>query len=69
MPAIYFPRPGPRVTITNSKYAGCRAVIEANVYDKRVDFPHDRTAGFQDTVFVGDTRVWATVRVEQVRGY
>ena len=67
MPARYSLDRGTRVTITSGKYAGCRAIIEANVYDKSVDYPEDRGEEFQVTVFVGAERVWATVRVGQVR--
>ncbi len=38
---------------------------EANVYDKSVDSPEERAEGFQVTVWVGEERVWATVRVGQ----
>ena len=66
MPARYSLDRGARVTITSGKYAGCRAIIEANVYDKSVDYPEERAAGFQVTVMLGQKRVWATVRVGQV---
>ncbi len=67
MPARYSLDRGTRVTITGGKYAGCRAIIEANVYDKSVDFPEERAEGFQVTVIAGEERVWAVVRVGQVR--
>ena len=52
MPARYSLYRGTRVTITSGKYAGCRAVIEANVYGYSVDCPGERAAGFQVTVLV-----------------
>lgn len=66
MPARYSLDRGTRVTITSGKYTGCQAIIDANVYDKSVDYPEERAAGFQVTVFVGQERGWATVRVGQV---
>jgi len=46
---------------------GLLGILE-NVYGYSVDYPEDRAEGFQVTVTVGEERVWATVRVEQV-GY
>ena len=66
MPARYSLDRGTRVTITSGKYKGCPAIIDANVYDKSVDYPEDRAAGCQVTVLAGEERVWATVRVGQV---
>ncbi len=67
MPARYSLDRGTRVTITSGKYTGCRAIIEANVYVVSVDCPEERADGFQVTVLVGEERVWAVVRVGQVR--
>ena len=66
MPARYSLDRGTRVTITTGKYAGCQAIIDANVYDKSADYPEERAPGFQVTVFVGEEQGWATVRVEQI---
>ena len=63
MPARYSLDRGARVTITRGKYAGCRAIIEANVYDKSVDYAEERGEGFQVAALVGVVRVWATVKV------
>ena len=60
---------GTRVTIASGKYAGCAAIIEANVYGFSVDYPQVRTAGFQVTVLVEKERVWTSVRCEQVKSY
>ena len=66
MPARYSLDRGTRVTVTSGKYAGCQAIIEANVFAVSVDYPEERAEGFQVTVFVGEERVWAVVRVGQV---
>ena len=69
MPARLSLDRGTRVTIASGKYAGCAAIIEANVYGFSVDYPEVRTAGFQVTVLVAKERVWTTVRCEQVKSY
>ena len=67
MPAGHSLDRGTRVTITRGKYAGCGAIIEANVFGYSVNYPEERADGFQVPVLVGGKRVWATVRVGQVR--
>ena len=56
MPAGYSLDRGTQVTITNVKYKGCRAIIEANVSGYSVDYPEEGAEGFQVAVFVGEDR-------------
>ena len=68
MPARYSLPRGTRVTVTSGKYAGARAVVESNVYQKSVDYPEEPADGFQVTVPHGDGKeTWVTVRWDQVR--
>ena len=58
-------RRGDRVTIVTGKYAGHRGTIEANVYQKTVDYPDEWANGYHVML---DTEVVVTVRWDQVDG-
>ncbi len=56
-------RRGDRVRITTGKFAGHLGTIEANVYQRTVDYPDEWANGFHVML---DSGVLVTVRWEQV---
>ena len=54
---------GDRVRITTGKYAGHSGIIEANVYQRTVDYPDEWQNGHHVML---DSEVLVTVRWEQV---
>ncbi len=54
---------GDRVTITTGKYAGHTGTVEANVYQRTVDFPDEWANGYHVML---DTKELVTVRRNQV---
>ena len=57
-------RRGDRVTITTGKYAGRTGTVEANVFQRTVDYPEEFAMGLH---LVLDDGAWITVRRDQVR--
>jgi len=57
-------RRGDRVIITTGKYTGYRGAIEANVYQKTVDYPDEWSNGYHVML---DTEDLVTVRWNQAR--
>ena len=51
------------MTITTGKYTGHKGTVEANVYQKTVDYPDDLSNGFQIML---DPEELVTVRWDQV---
>ncbi len=51
------------MTITTGKYAGHRGTVEANVYQKTVDYPDEWANGYHVML---DTEELVTVRWDQV---
>lgn len=56
-------RRGDGVTITTGKYAGQSGKVEANVYQKTVDYPDDWANGYHVML---DTEELVTVRRDQL---
>ena len=56
-------RRGDRVIITNGQYAGCRGIVESNVYQRTVDYPDEQANGHHVML---DTGELVTVRHDQV---
>ena len=54
---------GTQVRITSGRYAGRSGTVEANVYQRTVDYPDEYAQGFQITL---DDETWVTVRWDQV---
>ena len=54
---------GTRVKIINGKYAGHRGTVEANVYQKTVDYPDEWANGYHVML---DSDEIVTVRWDQV---
>ena len=58
-------RRGDRVTIIGGKYAGHHGTVEANVFQRTVDYPDELANGFHVML---DSEELVTVRWEQVEG-
>jgi ribosomal protein L24 len=56
-------RRGDRVIITSGRYKGYRGIVEANVYQKTVDYPDEWANGYHVML---DTEKLVTVRWDQV---
>ena len=54
---------GTRVRIISGRYTGRTGRVEANVFQKTVDYPDEYAMGFHSTL---DDGTWVTVRREQV---
>ena len=63
MPQGLLPR-GTRVRIIYGRYAGRAGTVEANVFQKSVDYPEEFAMGCQ--VVLDDGR-WVTVKRDQVK--
>ena len=63
LPMRWMRKRGDRVTITTGKYAGHRGTVEANVYQKTVDYPGEWANGFHVML---DSEELVTVRWDQV---
>lgn len=61
MPA-FLPR-GAKVMVKSGRHAGKAATVEANVYQKSVDYPDEYGTCYHLTLADGS---WATVRAQQV---
>ena len=55
---------GDPVTITTGNYAGHGGTVEANVYQRTVDYPDDWANGYHVML---DTEELITVRMDQVK--
>ena len=55
---------GDRVTITTGKYSGYQGTVEANVYQRTVDYPDDWANGYHVML---DTEELITVRMDKVK--
>ena len=51
------------MSVISGRYAGRTGTVEANVFQRTVDYPDEFAAGFH---LVLDDGEWVTVRVEQV---
>jgi len=60
---LWMRRRGHRVTITSGKYAGYCGTVEANVFQKTVDFPDEWSNGYHVML---DSEEIVTVRWDQV---
>ena len=56
-------RRGDRVIIISGMYEGHRGTVEANVYQKTVDYPNEWSNGYHVML---DTEKLVTVRLDQV---
>ena len=57
-------RRGDRVRINTGKYAGYQGMVEANVYQKTVDYPEEWANGYHVML---DTEELVTVRWDQIK--
>ena len=57
---------GARIRIISGRYAGRTGTVEANVFQKTVDYPDDFHHGYHVTL---DDETWVTLRRDQVTLY